>query len=384
MRIKSKVLESGDIELTVTATADEVDEPFNIAVIQLAMQSSVDPISHEDLAAAVKEKVDEAFFNSFIENQLMIALAPLAVNEKRLDIVMEPRVHSLGDTPEKGKEFSFKAEVTLKPFFTLSSYDPVTIEVPSTEMTEEEIDEQIAAMAESYAVYEPREDGDAGAGGGGADAGGAGAGGAGGGDVGGDAGGGGDPRYRKVVPAITDEWIRDNVPAAGSLQRFRELLREQGEQLKKRELENMATYLTVVELAKRFEGTIPDELYQYTHNDMMRNLETELKQKKSSLQEYLNQQGMDEQTFSLQMMMQAREVITQGLSLDALARHKGFVVEENDIDAVFHIMAPDHAKEAREQYEKSGRMYFIRENALRHKTNQWLVENATVKVVAAP
>jgi FKBP-type peptidyl-prolyl cis-trans isomerase (trigger factor) len=98
------------------------------------------------------------------------------------------------------------------------------------------------------------------------------------------------------------------------------------------------------------------------------------------LKQYIEQQGEDEKSFQMQMMMQAREVMTQGLSLDALARHKGFVVEDADLEAVYELMAPGHASEVREQYEKTGKMYFIRENALRNKTNRWLVETAEVTV----
>jgi len=41
-------------------------------------------------------------------------------------------------------------------------------------------------------------------------------------------------------------------------------------------------------------------------------------------------------------------------------------------------MAPGHEKEARQEFELTGRMYLIREAALRNKANSWLVETATI------
>jgi FKBP-type peptidyl-prolyl cis-trans isomerase (trigger factor) len=355
VKIKKKELENGDIALVVDATIEEVDGFYDAAVTQIALQSGIDPFHVDDLEKAVRGVVDDAFFESFAANQVMASLAPFAVSSERLDILMEPKVYPLGDECARGKPLAFKVEVTPKPHYELSSYGPVTITVPSTEITEAEIDEQLASMAESFAEYEPVEGADA------KDA-------------------NGEQRFEKAVPKITDAWIAEKASNIGTLERFRQLLREEGEARKKRELGNIKSLLAVTELAKRFEGAIPDELFMYTYRDMMNDLEAGLQKNGSTLKQYIEQQGEDEKSFQMQMMMQAREVMTQGLSLDALARHKGFVVEDADLEAVYELMAPGHASEVREQYEKTGKMYFIRENALRNKTNRWLVETAEVTI----
>ncbi|MDR2492251.1 MAG: hypothetical protein LBD25_02150 [Coriobacteriales bacterium] len=341
MRVQKKEQQDGKIEMIVTATPDELAEPLQIAQQQLAVHSDIDLVTCGDLDQALAEAVDESFATSFIENSVMCALAPFAVTQEQLDIVMEPQTRSIGAPLSKGAEYTFAVTVTCKPEYQLSSYEPVELALPDTAMTEEEIDEQLRNMADSYATYE----GEGGA-------------------------------AVKVVPEITDEWLAQNVPEVESLEHFRELLREQGNRAKTHKLEDMKPYLTVTELAKRFEGAIPDDLFEYTHNDMMRNVTAALMQQKMTMAEYLKQLDVDERQFSMQMMMQAREVIAQGLSLDALARHLKLEVTDHDIEQVLEAMAPGHAQDAREQYERSGRMYQVIENARRNKANDWLVKTA--------
>jgi FKBP-type peptidyl-prolyl cis-trans isomerase (trigger factor) len=359
MKIRKRQIEGNRLEMAVTVTPHELSEPLKVAMIQLAMQLGINPMSADDLSEAIKGKAENAFVSTFIENQVMNALAPFVVTREDLDIVMTPKVYSLDSPLAEGEDFSFRVVVNLKPVCTLTSYEPVSVSVPSVRMTEQEIDEQINEMADSYALYE-NEDGSSAVDGSSA------------------ADGHSASNHRKKVPAITDEWIRANLKDIGSLAEFRELLRQEGELRKQKAVDDMMTFMAVSELAKRLEGEIPDEVYEYTRDDMIRNLETGLYQQSTTLKDYLERQGMSEQQFGMEMMMQAHEVIAQGLALDALARHLQMEVSEQDILDTLELMAPGHARDAREQFENTGKMYTVRENARRNKTNQWLAQNAHI------
>ncbi|MDR2106897.1 MAG: trigger factor [Coriobacteriales bacterium] len=435
MKIKRSETSEGRIELEVTAPPSKIQEAIRFIDFQLAMQNGIGPQNPENLSAAVKEKVGEAYYNSFIDFQVMQFLAPFAVTQENLSIIGPPKVTTTGVKVVPDKELSFTVVVIPKPSYELEDFSPVKIRVPKVQVNEAEIDQQLTALAESRATYEKDEDrpiresdtvlialkavdekgeevrnltaerrgytlgqnfmpegfdkslvGMA---------------------VGETRtfdvtvqdfpapGAEGDEKkattltftvtlleiQKRVVPAITDAWVKENMPGVQTVLELREEVRRQGLAHRERELAGMKSFLTASELAKRFKGTIPDELYEMTRDDIVRGLQQNLKAQGRTIQDFIQEQGGGEQQFSMQLMMQTREVLTQGFSLDALARHLALDLTDEDIDETFHLMAPGHEKEARMEFELTGRMYQIREAALRSKANKWLVETAEIESV---
>ncbi|MDR1712867.1 MAG: hypothetical protein LBR39_01750 [Coriobacteriales bacterium] len=432
LTVKRKDREDGKIELSITAPGEKVDEAIRFITFQLAMQNNIPPQMTPDLSKAVIEKVGEAYFKSFVDFQVPQFLAPFAVSQEKLDIAMKPEVIASGASVTPGKEYSFKAVVTKKPIYEVSSYDPVTIKVPVPQVAEEEIDQQLVTLAENYATYEKDEDHPVAEGN----------------DIlisidtkdfNGDAVPNltaerrqftlgqqfmpeefdqnllgmkvgesktfelllpgfvtGKPDstseqdkvtitvkileiQKRVVPAITDEWVAKTIPGAKTVPELREQIREQGLSMRQREVENMTSYLAASEFAKRFQGKIPDEYYEFTREELMSQLQQNLHNQNIQLQDYIEQQGGGQQQFGMMMMLQTREVLVQGFSLDALARHLKLSLEPADVEETFRLMAPGHEREARMEFEGTGRMYLIYEAALRNKANKWLVETATIE-----
>ena len=96
-------------------------------------------------------------------------------------------------------------------------------------------------------------------------------------------------------------------------------------------------------------------------------------------EEYMREQGANEQQYSVRMILQVRERLAQSIALDALARHLGLEVGEADLDEFFKASAPmGAAAEMRRQMEDSGRMYLAYEGARRLKANDYLVAHALV------
>jgi trigger factor len=431
MKVKRSETSDGKLELKVTAPPDKVQEAIRFVEFQLAMQNGIQPAGPEKLTAAIKEKVGEAYYDSFVDFQVMQFLAPFAVTQEKLFIIGAPKVTSTGVKVDPQKELSFTAVVIPKPAYEMEDFSPVKITVPRTTVSEAEIDQQLMALAESRATYEkdgghpvqdgnevlislktvdasgeeiesltaerraytvgqnflPKEFDEA--------------------LVGMEEGQTktfdvtskdfrrsdlGDPEatetftftvamleiQKRVIPAITDGWVEKNIPGASTVPELRERVREQGLTYKEREASNMRSFLAASEFAKRFKGSIPDELYELTRDNIVQNMQQGLQAQGKTVQEFIQEQG-GEQQFSLQLMMQTREVLTQGFSLDALARHLGLEVVDADIEETFRLMAPGHEKEARMEFELTGRMYQIQEAALRNKANKWLVENAEIE-----
>jgi trigger factor len=436
MKVTKSETSDGKIELKVSAPADKVQEAIRFVDFQLAMQNGINPQGLQEpgaLGAAVREKVGEAYYNSFINFQVMQFLTPFAVSQEKLAIIGVPRVTSTDVTVVPGKELSFSAVVTPKPSYEIEDFSPVKIRVPRAKVSDAEIDQQLVQLAESRVSFEkdenrPIREGD---------------------DIliaikGTDEKGEeirnltaerrsytlgqnfmpadfdknlvgmeiGETRsfevtekdplppgaeegqekmmtvnftvtlleiQKRVIPAINDAWVAKNIPGASTVPELRERIREQGLAQREKELTNMKSFLAASEFAKRFKGSIPDELYEMTRDDIMQNLQQNLKAQGKTLQNFIQEQAGGEQQFSMQLMMQTREVLTQGFSLDSLARHLSLELSDDDINETFHLMAPGHEKEARMEFELTGRMYQIHEAALRNKANKWLLETAEIE-----
>ncbi|MCL1846972.1 MAG: hypothetical protein FWF91_03285 [Coriobacteriia bacterium] len=435
MRIKRSETPEGKIELQITAPADKVSEAIRFMEFQLAYQNGIDIQNTKDLTFAVIAKVGEAYYHSFLDFEVMRYLAPFAVTQEKLAIIGNPQVESTGKNIEPGKELSFRAVVIPKPIYEIEDYSPVKIRVPKPEISEADIDRQLLKMAEEYTKYEKDEDHPVQDGNdilfgiktcdskgeeitqlsaerraytvgqnyipGGFDAQ----------LTGMDVGEtktfditskdflrveSEDPEatetytftvtileiQKRVIPAITDSWVEKNIPNLSTVPELREEIRKQGLLYREQELGNMKSYLAASEFARRFKGSIADELYELTREDIMSNMQQALQAQGKSLRDFIQEQGGGDQQFSMQLMMQTREVLTQGFSLDALARHLKLEVTDQDIEDTFHAMAPGYERQARMEFEMTGRMYQIEEGALRNKANKWLVENAEIEYIS--
>jgi len=437
MKVKSTKISDEKTELLITVPADRVREAIRFIDYQLAFQSGVNPQGVEDLSAAVKEVVGEAYYNSFLDFEVMRYLAPFAVTQEKISIMGTPKVDSTGTKVEPGKDLTFRATVVTKPIYEIDDFSPVKIQVPRLSVSEYDIDEQLINIAESHVTYErdedrPLQDGD---------------------DlyfsirtvdkegllipalnadrraykigqnylpggfdehlIGMEVGqtktfditapefnreNPGDSNaaetytftitilelQKRIIPAITDLWVKENLPGLTSVPELREEIRRQIMQHMQKDLEQMKSYAAATEFAKRFKGKIPDEYYELTREDILNNLHQNLQAQGKTLQEFINEQAGGEQQFSMQLMMQTREMLVQSFSLDALARHLKIKVTEEDIEETFHLMAPNHEMEARMEFEMTGRMYSIEEGAMRNKANKWLVETAEIEYVERP
>jgi trigger factor len=444
MKIKRSTTPDGKIELQITASADRVKKAIQFVDFQLATQNGVALQSPETLSATVREKVGDAFYDSFIGVQVTQFLTPFAITAEKLAIIGVPQVTSTNVKVTPGEELSFTVVAVPRPSYEIEDFSPVSIRVPRAKISESEIDQQLVMIAENHATSEkdddrPVQNGDTvllavkaidGAG-----------------EeikpltterrpyivgqsmlpasfdehiIGMDVGetrtfdlssqdfdrnrpakadSPDDPekpeaekadafsftvtvleQRKRVIPAITDAWVEKNVPNISTVPEMREEIRKQGLAYRERELTVMKAFLAAAEFAKRFEGSIPDELYELTRDEITQSLRQNLAAQGKSIQEFIQEQG-GEQQFSLQMMTQAREMLRQSFSLDALARHLELEITDEDINETFRLMAPGHEREAHMEFELTGRMYQIHEGTLRNKANMWLVENAEIEYV---
>ena len=114
----------------------------------------------------------------------------------------------------------------------------------------------------------------------------------------------------------------------------------------------------------------------FTRQDILRDFYMNLQQQGVTLDQFFAQQGITADEFNKDLDEEAKEVATQTLALDAMFKHLGIEITDEDIDAEFQVV--DNPAEVRKQWEDNGRMSELREAIRRRKATEWLIENAVV------
>lgn len=131
------------------------------------------------------------------------------------------------------------------------------------------------------------------------------------------------------IPDVTDEWLARHLPVFKSVADLRADISSKLETETKKAYDDYLRQLAIAELARRFQGHIPDEAYDAMRDNYFRSLDQQLKAQHMSYDDYVEQQG-DKQQFSMMVMMQVREMLVEGYALDALFAHEGLA--ESDAD----------------------------------------------------
>lgn len=431
MKIVQKKLDDGKVLVSALASTEEVGRALNTAHLAFAQQMGLAPERGKTVAQVAEERMGVRDLDSMVASQAAETLMPFAVDKTGIVPAYPPTVEPKSSL-KRGKTFQFEVTITPKPDYELTSYDPVTIPAMAAETSEAEIDEQIEGMANSYAQYladdpHPVRKGDIvkiameaqRADGGKIDAlsttgrtyvtdegympdgfdqni------------VGMDVGETKTFSFeapdideqgnqitatltatvtiveiqKRVLPTIDDEWVKKFMPFYKDLESLRASIRENLDGAHVRERQNAMRQAAAAEAASRFQGSIADEVYEATSRAMLANLRNSLAQQGTNFKEFVEQQG-GEQQFNMMMLLQTREMLVQGYALDAVFRHEGLAITDEDLDEACTEMGGGDPKTMRRQLEESGRGFALREAAERLRANKWLVEHAIVSEAKA-
>ena len=428
MKVTQRKLDDGKLRLECVATPVEVNEVLQNAYIQFAQQMGLRPEKDKTVAQVAEEQMGIKNLDSIVQEQAIEGLVPYAIDKKNLTPAYPPKAEH-DRAIARDREFAFTVVVLPKPNYELSSYEPVSITVQPFEVSEDEVQRHMDETAEHYAEYvaddphpvakgdsvkvklECSEDGKpmpglttegrtytTGAGympdgfdeniigmnvgetkeftfeGPSLD------------DDGNECTQKVECRatvleiQKKVVPAITDEWVTKYMPMYKSADDFRNSIRESLEKQGREQYDDYNCQLAASELARRFQGSIADEVYEAMREQLMNNVRQTAQQQGKTLDAFIEEQG-GQQQFGMMMMMQIRELLVQGFALDALFRHEHLVLNDDDINAACRAMNPQvNPKMLRQRLEQTGRGFMLREAAERLKANNWLLEHANIRI----
>ena len=183
----------------------------------------------------------------------------------------------------------------------------------------------------------------------------------------------------KVDPEITDAWVEKYIPGATTVEEFRNRVKQQMEGKANLYYEDMKYTQCAAQLASRLIDSIPDELFEQGMAAAKQEFETSLRQKGMTKEEYLRRQGINEEQLSIQFMMKGRQMIAEGMALEAMAHHLDLKIDDTDIGAVFGPdVTPQQVENMRKSYEQAGKIDELYRMAACGKALDYVVAHAIV------
>lgn len=434
MKVNQKKLDDDNkVLLEVVASPEEVAKVLDAAHISFAQSMGMRPEKDKTVAQAAEEQMGIKDLDSIVKEQAIAGLVAPAVDKKNLSPAFLPQPEPKSPF-KRGEEFRFNLEVELKPNYELTSYEPVSFDAPKFTFDETIVDKQIAEMAKRYTNYvkdedvdpdrviesgdnikislEAKQDGKIMEG------------------LSTDGrtysvgqgfmppdfdkaiigmkvgetkeftfeGPGFDDDMNEITetvdakvtvlelqkettPEIDDEWVKMNLPMMGDLETFRNSVRKDLEKEARSQYDNFMRQQAAAEIAKRFEGSIPDEVYESSRESIIDNIRMQLKQDGKTWESFLEENG-GEQQFGMMLMLHIREMLVQGFAMDAIFRHENLTLSDEDIEATCLALNPRmNPKKMREQMMQAGQGFALRESAERLKANNYLVEHANINYV---
>ncbi len=147
MSLQVEKLEKNMAKLTIEVSAEEFDKAMNNAYHKQKAKINIPGFRKGKAPRAMIEKMYGAgIFYEEAANAIIPEAYANAAEESGLEIVSQPDIDVV--QIEKGKAFIFTALVAVKPEVTLGEYKGVQVEKKTAEVTEEEVNDEIARVRE--------------------------------------------------------------------------------------------------------------------------------------------------------------------------------------------------------------------------------------------
>lgn len=183
---------------------------------------------------------------------------------------------------------------------------------------------------------------------------------------------------RKNLPELDDEFAKD-VSEFETLEEFKEDLKKRLKEQKERE-RDLALEADVIEkAAANAEVDIPPVMIETEIDRMVRDFENRLRLSGMNLELYYKFSGQDEKSLREQMRQEAEKRVKSSLVLEAIAKAENVQVDDEDVNRELENMSQTYrqsVEELRDIIEKNGNMDDFKADLRIKKTVKWLVENS--------
>ncbi len=424
MSVKFEKLEGNQGVLTVEVDAAKVNEGLDAAFKKVVTKVNVPGFRKGKMPRAMFEKRFgvESLYQDAIDILLPEAYAN-AIEESGIDPVDRPEIDV--EQIEKGKSFIFKATVTVKPEVKLGEYKGLEVEKVETEVTDEDVANELKTLQERQAELVVKEEGKAENGdtivmdfegfvdgeafeGGKAE------------NYSLELGSGqfipgfeeqlvglaageekdvevsfpeeyhatelaGKPAVFKVkihevkgkeLPELDDEFAKDVDEEVETLDALKEKIKNRLVDSKKHEAEHHVRDTVVDKAAANAEIDLPAVMIDTEVDRMMQEFEQRLQMQGMNLELYFQFSGQDENALREQMKEEGEKRVRVSLTLEKIAAAENLEVSEEDVDAELNKMAEMYNMTVDNIKAALGNVDGIKGDLKVRKAVEFLVENS--------
>jgi len=433
---KFETLENNRVKVTCTVTAKEVSDRIKADYKRAAGRYNFQGFRK---GKAPRPVIDAALGADYIAAQATDTLVnqtyPLAIDALKLYPVGNPKFEENMDLVEDGKEYVFTFETEVKAEISLDDYEPVAISMPESGATDEEIEEQLASLAQHYFRYEDALPSHKAAEG----------------DrltlnqtMKVDSGrvidnvssesfvytlGSGllpaeyeaellgakkgtkksfeikmpsEPTAyltslvgltknlafetevisvsEKVLPPVDDKFAQDEMGYA-DLAELKEQVKESIEKQKNQYLPRLKEQFCMRALVTKMHDEVPQAMIDERETDLLQDFFKQLQQSGMTFDNYLKDGGISADQFKEELKKQAADVAAEDMALDAWAKHYNLEATDEEVIEEFKKADPDNAEKLMKEWRDGGRLHLVREGITRANAAEHLMNTAKVVVI---
>ncbi len=437
MKTTVENLEGNSRKVTIEIEADEVTSRINKQYKDFAHRYNFPGFRKGKAPRPIVDSVLGAnAVVATVTDDILSKVTPVAIDEQGLVTIGQAEFEESEELVESGKPFVYSVTVDVRPELELTSYDPVKVELPSTEATEEEVDAQVEELRNYYYDFEdcpantkvkkdsfvdislkatnaageeieslhsesrlyelgmglfPTEFDEA--------------------LVGLKKGEAAtvtiDPSSpsmmtqslgddadkvtfdvevkqvkKRIIPEVTDEWVKEKA-GFENVAELRERMASQIKAQKESTLPTIRENEALFELQGRLIGEVPQSILEAQESELLQNFFMQLQQSGMSFDMFLMQRGMDPASFKEDLKLQAKDVAMQDLALDAWARHAGMQVSDEEIAEEFVKSGAEDPVALEAEWRESGRISPLRAAIMRSNAIKEIVDSLEVTELAA-
>ncbi|MDO8880858.1 MAG: trigger factor [Coriobacteriia bacterium] len=184
----------------------------------------------------------------------------------------------------------------------------------------------------------------------------------------------------KILPALDDEFAA-SVGGFDSFEEYRTDVREKLDSAKATGFDHKVEVESLRTLVERLDGEVPDEMVLSRAASMTREFFESLEDRGISLQQYVEATGAEPTQIQADLKVQAAVRVAEELALESLFRARGFEVADTDLDeAILELVNGDEieARQMRESLAANGALPILREQIMHRRALAWLMENTVV------
>ena len=184
----------------------------------------------------------------------------------------------------------------------------------------------------------------------------------------------------RVLPDLTDEWVEEATEFT-TVDELREDTRSRLAEAREGQTRISVRARIGVELAKLIDEDVPESLVSSEMQARLQNLAYQLQGRGIGLDDYLQVMGRDAEGFTAELKEAAEEAVRVDLALRAVAAAEGLEATDEDLDEEIALLIAEadiDLDEAKEQLRTGGQLSAVRSDVSKRNALEWLVDHSEV------